>query len=171
MNICHDIQRTAADKNGKAPENGDNNPSEMEEYTMKRNAILMTLLLLALVLTACGKSVFSMTENTEKRMTITAEKAEKDAFFMVGTLVIDNGEQIDITSNLSEGEVRVEIVSVPEGQNADKLPGLSGEPIITANVQRTDGASGTVPAGDYSVRATCMKKATGTITIEVKTVE
>ena len=135
---------------------------------MRRTAVLMALLLLALVLTACGKSVFGMTENTEKRMTITAENANKDAFFMVGTLVVDDGEMIDITSNLSEGEVRVEIVASPEEQAADKLPDLSDEPIITANLQRTDGASGTVPAGDYSVRATCAKKATGTITIEVK---
>ena len=135
---------------------------------MRRTAVLMALLLLALVLTACGKSVFAITENTEKRMTITAENANKDAFFMVGTLVVDDGEMIDITSNLSEGEVRVEIVASPEEQAADKLPDLSGDPIITANLQRTDGASGTVPAGDYSVRATCAKKATGTITIEVK---
>lgn len=135
---------------------------------MRRTAVLMALLLLALALTACGKSVFGMTENTEKRMTITAENADKDAFFMIGTLVVDNGEQIDITSNLSDGEVRVEIVAIPEEQSIDKLPDLSDEPIITAIVHRTDGASGTVPAGDYSVKATCTKKATGTITIEVK---
>ena len=135
---------------------------------MRRTVVLMALLLLTLMLTACGKSVFAITENTEKRMTITAENANKDAFFMVGTLVVDDGEMIDITSNLSEGEVRVEIVASPEEQTADKLPDLSGDPIITANLQRTDEASGTVPAGDYSVRATCAKKATGTITIEVK---
>ena len=93
---------------------------------MRRTAVLMALLLLALALTACGKSVFGMTENTEKRMTITAENADKDAFFMIGTLVVDNGEQIDITSNLSDGEVRVEIVAIPEEQSIDKLPDKFG---------------------------------------------
>ena len=42
-------------------------------------------LLSALTLTACGKSEFAVTENTGKQMTITAEKAGKDAFFMVKT--------------------------------------------------------------------------------------
>lgn len=129
------------------------------------------VIVLALALTACGKSVFTLTENTEKRMTITAENARKDAFFAVGTLKVDDGEQIEIASDLSKGEVRVEILAAPEGQSAEKVPDANGAPILTAVLHGTDGAAGTVPAGGYLVKATCLKPADGTITIEVKKAE
>ena len=40
---------------------------------LKTLAPIMALLLCALPLTACGKSVFGLSENTAKRVTITAE--------------------------------------------------------------------------------------------------
>lgn len=138
---------------------------------MKRKSILLALAmsaLLMLALTGCGKSVFGVAENTEKRITITAENADKDAFFMVGSLEVADGERIVITSSLAKGAVRVEIVAAPEDQSMDSFPKMDGDAIITADVSRTDGASGTVPAGSYLLRAVCLEKATGTIQIEVK---
>ena len=82
---------------------------------------IFALVVLTMVLTACGKSEFGLTENTEKKMTITAERADKDAFFMVGSLEVSDGEQIVITSNLEKGSIRVEIVGVAEEQNIDQL--------------------------------------------------
>ena len=128
---------------------------------------IIALVVLTMVLTACGKSEFGLTENTEKKMTITAERADKDAFFMVGSLEVSDGEQIVITSNLEKGSIRVEIVGVAEEQNIDQLPEMDGEAIMTANLHSTDGSSGTVPAGSYMLRATCLEKATGTVQIEV----
>ena len=58
---------------------------------MKRSrylAVLMALIVSSLMLTACGKSEFSLTENTGKRMVITAERADKDAFFAAGSLEV-----------------------------------------------------------------------------------
>lgn len=138
---------------------------------MKRKSILLALavpMLLMLTLTGCGKSVFGVAEYTEKRITITAENADKDAFFMVGSLEVAEGEQIVITSSLTKGSVRVEIVAAPEDQSMDSFPEMDGNAIITADVSRTDGASGTVPAGSYLLRALCLEKATGTVQIEVK---
>ena len=37
---------------------------------------IFALVVLTMVLTACGKSEFGLTENTEKKMTITAERAK-----------------------------------------------------------------------------------------------
>ena len=128
---------------------------------------IFALVVLTMVLTACGKSEFGLTENTETKMTITAERADKDAFFMVGSLEVSDGEQIVITSNLEKGSIRVEIVGVAEEQNIDQLPEMDGEAIMTANLHSTDGSSGTVPAGSYMLRATCLEKATGTVQIEV----
>ena len=137
---------------------------------MKRKHILIAITALALsmlVLTACGKSEFGMSENTGKRMVVTAENASKDSFFMVGSLEVDEGEQIAITSNLEKGSVRVEIIGVPAEQSIDELPDLNGEPIITANLHSNDQQSGTVSAGTYMLKAICLEKATGTVLIEV----
>ena len=133
-----------------------------------RRTALIFLVLLMLTLTACGKPEFGVTENTGKRMTITAMNADRDDFFMVGSLDVADGEQIVITSRLTEGSIRVEIVEDLDGQSIEVLPVIDGEAIITANLQNGESASGTVAAGSYSVRATCLERATGTIQIEVK---
>ncbi len=136
--------------------------------TMKKARVITAILLLALMLTACGKSAFGMTENTEKKMTLTAENAEKGAFFLTGSLEVGEGERIVITSDLSKGSIRVEILASPESQSIDQLPETDGEAVITANLVRTDSASGSVAAGTYLLKATCLEKATGTVTVEVK---
>ena len=135
---------------------------------MKKAIAFILAILMLLTLTACGKSEFGTSDNTWKQMTITAEKAAKDAFFMTGSLEVAEGEQIVITSDLAKGSIRVEIVEVSEEQSIDKLPDLDGEAILTAELDSTEGASGTVPAGWYMVKATCLEKATGTVRIEVK---
>lgn len=136
--------------------------------SLKLLCLVIGMALLTLTLTACGKSEFGVTENTGKLMMITAENAAKDALFLVGSLDVADGEQIVITSNLAKGSVRVEIVAAPEEQSIDKLPDMNGEAIISADVTSTMGASDTVPAGSYMLKATCLEKATGTIQIEVE---
>ena len=135
----------------------------------RRNYII--IFVLALTLTACGKSEFGVTENTWKHMTITAQNADKDAFFMVGSLDVADGEQIEITASLTKGSVKVEIVRSPDSQGISEIPETDGAAIISADLVRTDGASGTVPAGTYLLRATCLEKATGTIQINVMPAE
>lgn len=130
--------------------------------------LLIAVLLSALALTACGKSEFGMAENTEKHMTISVDNADRDAFFMVGSLEVDEGEQIVIASHLTKGTIRVELIGTPTEQSIDQLPDLDGEATLTAELTGTDGASGTVPAGSYLLRATCVKKATGTVEIAVQ---
>ena len=130
-------------------------------------AVILAGILSLLMLTACGKSQFGLTENTEKRMVITAERAAKDDFFLVGSLTVDEGEQITISSDLEKGSVRVEIFRWGEEQDADTLPETGGEATLTANLHAADGASGTVEPGNYSLKAVCLEKATGTVTVEV----
>ena len=137
----------------------------MTSFTM-----IIALVLSMLVLTACGKSEFGLSENTEKKMTITAENADKDAFFMVGSLEVADGEQIAITSNLTKGSVRVEIVGTPEEQSIDQIPDMNAEATLTADLKSTDSVSGTVEAGTYMLKATCLEKATGTVLVEVSPV-
>ena len=129
---------------------------------------IIALLMAALLLTACGKSEFGMAENTAKRMTIAADNADKKDFFMVGSLEVEDGEQIVVTSNLKKGSIRVELIGTPAEQSIDQLPEMNGEATLTAELTGTDGMSGTVPAGSYLLRATCLEKASGTVEIEVQ---
>jgi hypothetical protein len=143
---------------------------ERTEKDMKNKRIFIFAIaaaLSALIFAACGKYELAVTENTEKHMLITAENADKDAAVMVGILEVAEGEQISIAADLSKGSVRVEIIEVPEEQSSSELPDLDADPIMTANLTNKDGEEGTVPAGEYELRATCLEKATGTIQIDV----
>ena len=135
---------------------------------MKKATAFLSAVLMLLMLTACGRFEFGPSENTGKQMTITAKRAARDAFFVSGSLEVAEGEQIVITADLAKGSIRVELIAVPGEQSIDKLPELDGEAILTADLDRTGGASGSVPAGWYMVKATCLERATGTVRIEVK---
>lgn len=135
---------------------------------MNNKSIVIIFLLALLMLAGCGKSEFAVTENTGKKMTITAQNAGKNAFFMLGSLEVAEGEQVDITSNLTKGSIRVEIVRAPDDQSVSETPAIGSEAVITAELKNGEAASGTVDAGSYLLRATCLEKATGTIQIEVK---
>ena len=134
---------------------------------MKRITAVIILLML---LTACGKSEFGVTENTGKHMTITAVNADKGDFFIIGSLEVADGEEITAAADLTKGSIRVEIFKWADEQNADKLPTADkdAETIITANLRSTESVSGSVQPGHYSIKAVCLEKATGTVRIEAK---
>ena len=100
-------------------------------------------------------------------MVIIAENAAKDSMFEVGTLTVEEGEKISVTADLKKGEILVEIIEEPENQSIDELPDLDRDPILSSKMKNSDAVSGGMPAGSYSVRATCLEKATGTIVVEV----
>lgn len=138
---------------------------------MRRIFAALLVLALTLALTGCGGSSFGLTENSEKRMVITAERAAKDAFFMVGSLEVEEGERVAIRAELTKGEIEVEIVPAPAEQSIDELPDFSGEAVLTAKLKSGEGAAGTVNAGSYLLRATCLERASGTVVIEVEPAE
>ena len=145
------------------------------QKTKKKTCMLAVVIVLSLLalLAACGKSEFGITESTDTHMTITAANADKDAYFTVGSLEAADGEQIVITSNLEKGMVKVEVFKAEGEQSIDKLPEISGEPVLTGTFgglegDRVETIAGDVTAGTYMVSATCLEKATGTIEVEVK---
>lgn len=135
--------------------------------TIKIPTLIALLVLICLSLTACGKSEFEVTENTGKKMVITAENASKGSFFMVGSLDVAEGEEVEISAVLVKGEIRVQLIKNDEKQSIEVLPEFGGDPTMSADLHGTDGCSGTVPAGSYSLHAACLQKATGTVVITV----
>lgn len=141
---------------------------------MKKKSLILSvfvLTLMTLLLSACGKSEFGLSVNTDTRMTITAKNAEKESFSMSGSLTAEEGQQIVITANLKKGRVKVDIIPDPENQSIDVLPALDGKPILSGSLSSNESISGTVAEGSYLVQATCLDKATGTVVIEVKGAE
>jgi D-alanyl-D-alanine carboxypeptidase len=142
---------------------------------MKKKAfsVLMTfvLLLSAFNLTACSSSEFGGEVVDEKNMTITAENADKEDSFMVGSLKVDQGEEFVIGSALEKGSITISLILAPEDQNIDELPDLDVEPVITTEVFDNTTQYFAADPGDYYVKAEVTDKATGTINIAVQTAE
>ncbi|MBO5554525.1 MAG: hypothetical protein J5941_03260 [Solobacterium sp.] len=129
---------------------------------------IAALALSAVMLAGCGKSEFGVIDNTPKKMVISAENADKDDMIMTGGLEVGEGETVTVTSELTKGEVCVELFIQPEEQSIEEVPELEGDPILMANLKPGESAFAEMQAGDYIVRATCLEKASGTVQIEVK---
>ena len=90
---------------------------------------------------------------------------------MTGGLEVAEGEGIELTSTLDSGEVRIEIYAGPEEQSADEIPEPEGEAVMTFNAEGNSKLSGEVGPGYYFVSADVTEKASGNVTIEVKSME
>ena len=135
---------------------------------MKRMTIILALALSALLLTACGKSEFGVIQNEPDRIVISAENAEKDAFFMTGTLEVAEGQQIVAAADLEKGSIRVEIYAAPEGEESvNELTDL-GDALLTGDLKADERFEGGMAAGSYLVKATCLEKATGSVEVAVQ---
>lgn len=132
-----------------------------------RSALIIAITFLMLIISACGKSEFRVTENTGRRMVISAQNAGKDSYFMAGTIEVEEGEKITAAADLSKGKIRLEIYLETGEQSMDQLPQIEEDPVLKADLQQKDSMSGTASAGSYMVQAACLEKATGTIVIEV----
>ena len=134
--------------------------------TRKLLALILATVFSVLLLAACGRSRFALSENSEKRMTIIAKNAEKNSFFVVGSLTVEEGEKVALSAELTKGGVRVELIGMPAGQRIGQLPEID-DARLSVDLTGTDASSGTVPAGSYLLRAICLDKASGSIRIEV----
>ena len=141
---------------------------------MKRNrlfAVILALALSALLLAGCGKSEFGVIQNDPDRIVISAENADKDAFFVTGTLEVAENQQIVAAADLEKGSIRVEIYAAPENvETVSELTDL-GDAILTGNLGAGESVSGTVDAGSYLVKAICLEKATGSVEVTVQPAE
>ena len=138
---------------------------------MKRFISILALAVLTvslIAMTSCGKSEFSGQVDNDKSMTINAVKADKGDYFVTGTLVVDEGEQIAIDTDLEAGEITVEFIGAEGNENIDELPDTDAEAIYTAYLSGTDSQSVSFGAGSFMIKPTVTEKATGTVNITVQ---
>lgn len=130
--------------------------------------IFAMLSVMLIAMASCSKPEFKMSENTGKLMVVEAKNAAVDSMFMVGSLEVDTGEQVVMTSGLENGSVKIELFDTPEEQSADEVPEMDGEPAVMFEAGPDDMQAQTLTPGNYMLKATVIEKATGTVTIEVK---
>lgn len=125
---------------------------------------------IAAIATGCsaGKSSIVMNTNDEKTAIIEFNNAKEDDFVQGGYISVGEGEGIEVISDLNdEGKVLIGFIAVPEDQSAEELPDLentTSEMMISGKA--TQGA--TFEPGEYDLRITVQGKATGTVTLSVK---
>ena len=138
---------------------------------MKRFISIVALVMMMvsmIAMTSCGKSEFGGESVDDKHMTINAVKADKGDYFVTGTLVVDEGEQIAIDTDLEAGEITVEFIGAEGNENIDELPDTDAEAIYTAYLSGTDSQSVSFGAGSFMIKPTVTEKATGTVNITVQ---
>ena len=138
---------------------------------MKRIISIIVVAVLAvsmLAMTSCGKKEFSGSVEDDKNMTITAVKADAGDYFATGSLVVEEGEQVTIDTDLESGAITVEFLGSSEEQSAEELPEMDGEATYTAFLEGTNTQSVSFGAGTFMIKPTVTEKATGTVKITVQ---
>ncbi|MBQ6439433.1 MAG: hypothetical protein IJJ06_04740 [Mogibacterium sp.] len=138
---------------------------------MKKIVSIIAIAVLAvsmLAMVSCAKHEFSGSVESDKNMTINAVNADKGDYFVTGTLVVDEGEEIAIDTALEKGEITLEFIGSEDEGNIDELPEVDGDATYTAYLSGTDSQSVSFGAGSFMVKPTVTDKATGTVTITVQ---
>ena len=105
---------------------------------------------------------------SEKSMTVEAKNATDDNFSSVGTLVVEEGQQLVITPALDKGEIKFGFVAVPEEQSIDELPDMDAKPDYEVTVSGEEVQTVEAAPGSYQIMVTPVQTATGTVPIDVK---
>ena len=118
-------------------------------------------------MTSCSKHEFSGQTDGDKNMTINAVNADKGDYFVTGTLVVDEGEEVAIDTQLEKGEITVEFIAAEGEGSIDELPELDGDATYTAYLSGTNSQTVSIGAGSFMIKPTVTDKATGTVSITV----
>ena len=139
--------------------------------TMRMKIVFIMLMLLSLGLTGCRKSNLAVMSD-EKSVTIIAENASKDMFGATSGFEITEGEKLYIDPVLNKGEISVKLKSVDPRIDAsveELKDAVSGEnPELEIKISGTASLEYELAPGSYSVYATVLSKADGTIVMSVR---
>jgi hypothetical protein len=132
----------------------------------KQIALTLITILSVLLLASCetSKSEFTSNALNDTQVTFSAETADEEASLTAGPLVLEEAGSIAASADLTEGSIRVEIFKAAEGEDAE----TEGEAIMTGDLINGESATGTFEPGRYVVKATILKKATGSVTVKIE---
>lgn len=130
--------------------------------------ILLIISLIVVVIAAIGitvwinhtSSVFNVENNEDGSIAVLAQRAAKNASG-VGYITIEEGQELEVRSNLTDNSsIKIEVLP----KNIDAITKVLMEEIFTA----IDARKFELPSGDYTIRITVEKNATGSMEIKAK---
>ena len=132
--------------------------------------LMLSVFAMAMVLTACQSAEFAMNSNGDNDFSIVAEKADDDMTATSGNLTITDEDEIVVTPALDKGEVTVEFIDASGFDDPDEVPNVDElEALETITVSGSEETVVGIKAGEYLIKASGGKKATGTVEITVRT--
>ena len=137
---------------------------------MKKVLSVFAVIVLAasmFAMVSCGKSELRGEVIDDKSMTVTASRADTGDYFVTGSLVFEEGEQLSIEPNLESGEMTIEFINGEGMDDPEEIPDVSGDAQYTAFISGTNAQTVSMPAGTYMIKVTVTDKATGTVAINV----
>ncbi len=87
---------------------------------------------------------------------------------MTGTLEVDEGEQIIITSEMTKGSIKLDFINTEGNDDIEKLPEIGNEAQLTVEASGSQINTCGIEEGDYMLKAEVTEKATGTVTISIQ---
>ncbi len=134
---------------------------------MKKNILIIILLVVAILIAICffirtnhTSSIFNVINNEDGSIAINAQKAGKNASG-IGYITIEEGQKLEVRSNLNDNSsIKIEVLP----KNIDATTKVLMEEIFTA----IDAREFELPSGDYTIRITVEKNATGSMDIKAK---
>ncbi len=133
----------------------------------------VVLALLTVLAAGCSSESASMSVDLsdEKTALIEMENATDDHQLVSGTLAVEEGEEVVIEAELSDGsDVLIEYYAGEEEQDIDEVPELSESAYETEH-KGSGTMTITVDPGYYYLRVTPQSKSTGKITMTVRPIE
>lgn len=104
-------------------------------------------------------STFVVKNNDDGSVTVTAENASANSGG-IGYITLKEEQKLEVKTDLKNSSIKIEILS----SNEDSIKDVIKEERFT----KTDIRTFELPAGDYNIRITAEKDATGSMTINAK---
>lgn len=134
---------------------------------MKKRIIITVLIIMALLLTGCGKNDFEFTrigDNTTIKASTTDGKTADTEYFTVG-----KDEQVTVDASLEKGALSLEFISVDVFIQSDNSPDdiIETGTVITIKISGNDKATLKFDKGNYIIRITAVGATEGTVKVTV----
>lgn len=123
-------------------------------------AVIIVVALIAVIYFNQTSSIFSVENGENGNIVVTAQKSGKDASGM-GYITLHDGQKLEVRSNLTDNSsIKIEVLP----KNVDATTKVLMEETFTA----IDAREFELPSGDYTIRITAEKGATGSMDIKAK---
>ena len=122
--------------------------------------VIVVAALIAVIYFNPTSSIFSVENGENGNIVVTAQKSGKDASGM-GYITLHDGQKLEVRSNLTDNSsIKIEVLP----KNIDATTKVLMEETFTA----VDAREFELPSGDYTIRITAEKGATGSMDIKAK---